>query len=117
MSFKNFFTLSNVGIMVEEELAMGAHTKSGSNWKSNYKDEDKKGGYSSNREVYVINCYTEHNPIETAYAEALEHLLVNRKIDLLEMKPETQVTMQLKSFDLIKYYKYRSAQGYSTENY
>jgi len=82
---------------VEEELAREACAKTGNNGKGNYQSKDKKANYSSNKEVHVINWYTEYNSIGATYTQALERLLAKGKNDLLEIKLETEAIRQSES--------------------
>lgn len=106
-STENFSTMSNVAMLVEEELAMETHAKTG--WKGNYQNKDKMASGSSNKEVHVINHYMEYTPIRTTYTHALGCLLAKRKIDLPKIKPETEVTRRRKYFDLTNYFQQKSA--------
>jgi len=47
--FKNFATLGNVGMIVDEELAKEIPTKATSSWKNNYHNSDKKCNGSTSK--------------------------------------------------------------------
>ena len=79
---RNTITLRNVGMLVEEELAIEMLTKVISSWKNNYHNRDKKDNGSISEEVYALNHYIEYTLIETIYTQALERLLSMSKISL-----------------------------------
>ena len=68
MPFKNFIALRNAGTLIEEELSTKAPTKIGCNYKSNYKNKDKK--FNSSKEVYVTHHFTECTPRGTTDSQA-----------------------------------------------
>ena len=87
-------------MLIEEEESKEAPAKTGSNWKNNNENKDKKA--SNSKEVYAVNLLIESIPIGTTYTQTLEWLMTKEKIVLLNVKPETKALRQSKRFDLSK---------------
>ena len=83
-------------MMIEEELSQEAPAKTGSNWKSNYQNKDKKA--SSSKEVRAIHHFIEYILMGTTYTQALERLLIKGKIKVPKIKPKTNALRQYKTF-------------------
>jgi len=101
-------------MLVEKELSKDAPAKNGSNYKCKYQSKEKKA--SSYKEVHAINSFTKYTLIGTTYTQALEKILAKGKINLPEVKAETNALKQSKSFDPTKYYKCYRSQGHGRKN-
>ena len=75
-------------MLVEEELSKKVPPKTGSNWRNNHQNKDKKA--SIPKEVHTVNRTNMYTPVGTTYTQALERLLAKRKINLPKIMPETE---------------------------